>query len=65
MLFTLIEILYAFLQPVCVMQHVYLIFKDQFERSRCQVNVRTIWSNKVLSLVQIKCMDHIEQLSLY
>jgi len=31
------------------MQHVYLIFKDQFKRcrSRCQGSVRTIWSNKV------------------
>jgi len=49
------------------MRHVYLIFKDQFERcrSRCQGSVWTIWSNKGLCLVQIKCMDHIEQLSLY
>jgi len=52
---------------MCVMQHVYLIFKDKFKRcrSRCQGSIRTIWSNKGLSLIQIKCMDRIEHLSLY
>jgi hypothetical protein len=59
--------MYAFFQPVFVMQRIYLIFKGQFKRCklRCQGSVRTIWSNKGLILVQIKYMDHIEQLSLF